>query len=69
MDPLLKKGLQDRSHIHLREPHEVHWWMKHLGVTREKLLAAVEKVGNSATAVRKQLQLGDPVDPNGQGGL
>ena len=31
MDPLLRKGLQDRSHIHMREPHEVHWWMKHFG--------------------------------------
>jgi hypothetical protein len=55
MDHLLKTGLEDRFHIDMRGQHEVHWWMKHLGVTREELLAAVEKVGNSAAAVRKQL--------------
>lgn len=56
MDPLLKKGLEDRCHIHMREPREVHWWMKHLRVSREELLDAIEKVGNSAAAVRKQLR-------------
>lgn len=62
MDPLLKKGSEDRSHIHLREPHEVHWWMKHLGVTHEELLDAVEKVGNSAAAVRRQLRPDNHID-------
>jgi hypothetical protein len=37
-----------------------------LALIRERLLAAVEKVGNSTTAARKSLQLDEPVDPNGQ---
>jgi hypothetical protein len=55
MDDLKKKGSQDRSKINIHEDHEVKYWTKELGVSKESLLKAVEKVGNSAAAVRKEL--------------
>jgi hypothetical protein len=55
MDNLDKKGQPDRSRINLKEDYEVKYWTKHLGVSREQLAKAVEKVGNSAAAVRKEL--------------
>jgi hypothetical protein len=39
----------------MHEEHEVHYWTKHLGVSREELQKAVDKVGNSAASVRKEL--------------
>jgi hypothetical protein len=50
-----KKGSQDRSRINMNEDYEVKYWTHHLGVSREELQKAVEKVGNSAAAVRKEL--------------
>ena len=52
---LRKKGAADRSRINMHEPHEVRYWAKHLRVSREELQRAVDKVGNSAASVRKQL--------------
>ena len=54
-DDLTKRGQPDRSKINMSEDFEVQYWTKHLGVTREKLKQVVEKVGNSAAAVRKEL--------------
>jgi hypothetical protein len=34
---------------------ELKYWIKHFGVTKDQLARAIEKVGNSAAAVRKQL--------------
>jgi len=45
-----------RNHIAMGEELEVKYWTKHLGVTREELQRAVDKVGNSAAAVRKELE-------------
>jgi len=56
-DDLLDKGARDRSHISVGQPHEVQYWTRHLGVTREELQRTIDKVGNSAAAVRKQLGL------------
>jgi hypothetical protein len=39
------------------QPHEVHYWTRHLRVSRDELQRAIEKVGNSAAAVRKELGL------------
>ncbi len=39
----------------MHEAHEVSYWTKHLKVSKEELQKAVDKVGNSAAAVRKQL--------------
>ena len=56
-DDLLAKGQRDRSHISMSQPHELHYWTKHLGVTHDELQRTVDKVGNSAAAVRKELGL------------
>jgi len=50
-----KRGAADRSKITMTEGHEVRYWTRHFGLSREELQRAVEKVGNSAAAVRKQL--------------
>jgi hypothetical protein len=54
-DDLTKKGPQDRSRINISEDHEGKYWAHHLGVSKEELQRAVDKVGNSAAAVRKDL--------------
>jgi 3-oxoacyl-[acyl-carrier-protein] synthase III len=56
-DDLLDKGQRDRSHISMGQPHEVQYWTRHLGVSKEELQRTVDKVGNSAAAVRKELGL------------
>jgi hypothetical protein len=55
LDDLKKKGSQDRSKINMHEDHEVRYWTKELGVSKERLQKAVDKVGNSAAAVRQEL--------------
>ena len=54
-DDLKNRGQQDRSKIAMNEEHEVRYWTEHLGVSVERLQEAVDKVGNSAAAVRKEL--------------
>jgi hypothetical protein len=54
-EKLTKRGKPDRSKIAMHEDHEVHYWTKHLGITRDELQRVVDKVGNSAAAVRKEL--------------
>jgi hypothetical protein len=55
MDNTKSRAEPDRSKINMSEPYEVKYWSHQLGVTPEKLQKAVDKVGNSATAVRKEL--------------
>jgi hypothetical protein len=54
-DNVLKRGQPDRSRINMSESYEVRYWTKHLGITRDELQRLVDKVGNSASAVRKEL--------------
>jgi hypothetical protein len=54
-DDLTNKGGQDRSRINMSEDYEVKYWTHHLGVSREELQRAVDKVGNSTATVRKEL--------------
>jgi hypothetical protein len=54
-DGLTKIAAPDRSKIAMGDEHDVKYWTKHLGVSREDLQRAVDKVGHSAAAVRKQL--------------
>ena len=42
--------------ITMTNEKEVKYWIKHLGVTHEELNRAVERVGNSAASVRKELR-------------
>jgi hypothetical protein len=55
-DDLTKKGGQDRTHINTSEDHEVRYWSQKFSVSAEVLKAAVKKVGDSASAVEKELK-------------
>jgi 3-oxoacyl-[acyl-carrier-protein] synthase III len=55
MDNSRVRGEQDRSKINMHQPREVQCWTKHLKISKEQLQKAVDKVGNSAAAVRKEL--------------
>jgi hypothetical protein len=55
MDDLKKRASPDRSKINMQEPREVKYWAKELGVNKERLQKVVDKVGNAAAAVRKEL--------------
>jgi hypothetical protein len=54
-DDKTKRGQPDRSKINMHEDYEVKYWAKALGVTRGELQRVVDKVGNAAAAVRKEL--------------
>ena len=43
---------RDRSKI---GQNQLRHWIKHFGVTEQELARAIERVGNSAAAVRKEL--------------
>jgi hypothetical protein len=55
-DNFSKRGQSDRSKIAMNEAFEVRYWTKHLGVSKEELQRVVDKVGNSAAAVKKELE-------------
>jgi 3-oxoacyl-[acyl-carrier-protein] synthase III len=50
-----KRAAPDRGKISMENDAEVKYWTKHLEITRERLQSIVEKVGNSAASVRKEL--------------
>ena len=56
-DSLATREQPDRSKINMSDPREVHCWTKHLNISKEELQKAVDKVGNSAAAVRKELAM------------
>ncbi|MFZ2077832.1 MAG: DUF3606 domain-containing protein [Xanthobacteraceae bacterium] len=45
----------DRSKIIIEHEDHVKYWTRHFGVTKDELARAIERVGNSAAAVRKEL--------------
>jgi len=55
MDSLTKREQPDRSKINMHQPHEVKYWTHALGVSKQELQKTIDKVGNSAAAVRKEL--------------
>ena len=64
MSNLVKKVKPDRSKIDPENLKELKYWTKALGASKEKVLAAIEKVGYSASAVRKELSSGKPLEPD-----
>jgi DNA polymerase III sliding clamp (beta) subunit (PCNA family) len=46
---------RDRSKIVIDSENQVRIWTRHFGVTQQELARAIERVGNSAATVRKQL--------------
>ena len=55
MESSKKRTPPDRSKINIDNPQEVKCWTKELGVDRDQLQKLIDKVGNSAAAVRKEL--------------
>ena len=55
MDSLTRRVQPDRSRINMHPSYEVKYWTHQLGVSRDRLQQVVDKVGNSAAAVRKEL--------------
>ncbi|QOZ32815.1 DUF3606 domain-containing protein [Bradyrhizobium sp. CCBAU 53421] len=54
MDSLTKKDQFERSKINLHAPDQIKCWALELGISKEELRKVVDKVGNSAAAVRKE---------------
>jgi Protein of unknown function (DUF3606) len=54
-DIRMNRPRPDRSKINMSDDDDVRYWRKHLGVSADELLEAVDKVGNSAAAVQKEL--------------
>jgi len=50
-----KRVQPDRSKINLDQSDELKYWTRALKVSEEEIRAAIEKVGNSAATVRKEL--------------
>jgi Protein of unknown function (DUF3606) len=46
-----------RVHIDMSDATHVRYWAKHFRISGEELQTAIDKVGNSASAVRKQLAI------------
>jgi Protein of unknown function (DUF3606) len=55
MKKLTKSKSPDRSKINLHRPREAKCWAHEFGISMEELSKLVEKVGNAAAAVRKEL--------------
>ncbi len=54
-DPNLRGG-QDRQRINLSQEHEVAYWTRKWGITREQLADAVRKAGSMVSAVARKLK-------------
>lgn len=55
-DDKTKVGGQDRQRINIQEDYEVQDWTKSLGVSKDKLVEAVNAVGDRADDVREYLK-------------
>ncbi|MDN4985335.1 MULTISPECIES: DUF3606 domain-containing protein [unclassified Bradyrhizobium] len=52
---LTNRAQPDRSKINMDREQEVKSWSRELGITRAQLQQIVNRVGNSAAVVRKEL--------------
>jgi hypothetical protein len=52
---MISKISPDGNKIVIERKDHVKYWTRHFGVTKDELARAIETVGNSAAAVRKQL--------------
>jgi len=55
MESLTKRIKPDRSKINMHQAWELDHWTKELGVSKSELQRLIDKVGNSAAEVRKEL--------------
>jgi len=51
-----KRGPPDSRRVNIHEEHELDYWTKEFGVSKEELIKAVDAVGTSAEEVRKYLK-------------
>lgn len=54
-DDLKDTGRQDDQRINIDQDHELSYWSKELGVSREELRRAVEQAGPMVRSVRQHL--------------
>ena len=54
-DDLTKIGKQDDQRINVEQDHELSYWSKELGVSREQLRQAVQQAGPLVKNVRQHL--------------
>jgi Protein of unknown function (DUF3606) len=52
---MISKISPDRSKIVIEHEDHVKYWMRHFGVTKDELVRAIEKVGDSAAAFGNNL--------------
>jgi hypothetical protein len=45
----------DRQHVDMADQDAIDHWVKHLGKSKEEIVAAIEKVGPTYAAIRKEL--------------
>jgi hypothetical protein len=64
MPSLTKNIAPDRSKIDTQNATELKYWSRALSASQDDILAAVEKVGNSAATVRKELTNAKLLKPN-----
>ena len=50
------RGPQDRDRVNLSQEHEVAYWTRKWGITREQLTDAVRKAGSMVSAVARKLK-------------
>lgn len=55
-DDLSDQGTADRSRVNVNEPHEVRYWTRKFGCTKEDLETAVKQVGVMANKVEPYLK-------------
>ena len=50
------KGIGDNEKIDMTQPDEASYWTNELGVTSEKLIQAIQRVGPAVKDVKRYLQ-------------
>jgi len=54
-DDLKQTGKQDDQRINVEQDHELSYWSKELGVSRDELRSAVQQAGSLVKDVRQHL--------------
>jgi hypothetical protein len=54
-DDLKQTGRPDDQRINVEQEHELNYWSKELGVSREQLRSAVQQAGSLVKDVRQHL--------------
>jgi hypothetical protein len=54
-DDLKQTGRQDDQRINVEQDHELSYWSKELGVSRDELRSAVQQAGSLVKDVRQHL--------------